>query len=386
MSDRPAKALLVAVAALSFGLLPPIAARATTPRTDWPRFHFDNGNTGYNPFENVLNPSNVAGLVQKWAVPTVPGTSPSPIVAGGLVFVAPADGIVRALDRSTGETVWSTDTGGQMQAGFAPTYSKGVLFVGNGVGHVLALDARTGQVIWDAHPGDVVDSDPVVSNGRVYVGEATGGSTDQGYALDASTGATEFTMDFPLNDSPALAYGLVDTSYKFGGQVVALNALTGTVAWDNSFGGEIVDTDSPAVANRTAFAGVVERLWSIDDQTGHVNWHVPAGGSIDSAPAIANGVVYFDPSENLSAFNARTGKVLWRVPTPGASGSSAAVANHVVYVGTAGGTLQAYEAATGALLWESANAGSSFGGSPAIADGVLYGSTADGTIYAFGLP
>ena len=33
-------------------------------RTDWPQFHFDPASTGFNPYENVIGPSNVSQLKQ----------------------------------------------------------------------------------------------------------------------------------------------------------------------------------------------------------------------------------------------------------------------------------------------------------------------------------
>src|SRR5262245_37235979 len=57
------------------------ATGAFLVRTNWPRFHFDNASTGFNPYENVLSTSNVATLVQKWSMPTAEGAAPDPIVA-----------------------------------------------------------------------------------------------------------------------------------------------------------------------------------------------------------------------------------------------------------------------------------------------------------------
>jgi glucose dehydrogenase len=36
-------------------------------RTDWLKFHFDLQNSGFNPYENVLNPANVSNLSVKWS-------------------------------------------------------------------------------------------------------------------------------------------------------------------------------------------------------------------------------------------------------------------------------------------------------------------------------
>src|SRR5438132_2695028 len=43
-----------------------LASRFFLVRTDWAKFHFDQRNSGFNPYENVLDPSNVAGLVKAW--------------------------------------------------------------------------------------------------------------------------------------------------------------------------------------------------------------------------------------------------------------------------------------------------------------------------------
>src|SRR2546428_7096041 len=40
-------------------------------RTDWAKFHFDLANSGYNPYENVIGPSNVSGLKTAWTAPSI---------------------------------------------------------------------------------------------------------------------------------------------------------------------------------------------------------------------------------------------------------------------------------------------------------------------------
>src|SRR5437773_1117431 len=58
-----------------------------TVRTDWPEFHFDPANTGLNPYENVLDPSNVSGLTPLWTTALDEAVQASSVVAGGLVYV-----------------------------------------------------------------------------------------------------------------------------------------------------------------------------------------------------------------------------------------------------------------------------------------------------------
>jgi outer membrane protein assembly factor BamB len=61
--------------------------------------------------------------------------------------------------------------------------------------------------------------------------------------------------------------------------------------------------------------------------------------------------------------------------------SSAAVANGIVYVGSGDGHLYAYDARTGAPVWQAAT-GSSIFSSPAVVDGVVYVGSNDGRVYA----
>src|SRR2546425_1262296 len=41
------------------------ASKTFLVRTDWSNFHFDRRNSGFNRYENVLDPSNVPGLAMK---------------------------------------------------------------------------------------------------------------------------------------------------------------------------------------------------------------------------------------------------------------------------------------------------------------------------------
>lgn len=74
-----------------------------TVRTDWGNAAFDGGRTRYNPFENVLNASNVGQLKKLWSAP---GTLQ--LVSGGRVFVQNSEGLIgtQALNDVDGAEVW----------------------------------------------------------------------------------------------------------------------------------------------------------------------------------------------------------------------------------------------------------------------------------------
>jgi hypothetical protein len=65
-----------------------VSGRATarfTVRTDWPTFHFNNAKTGENPYENVLDPSNVGDLEVAWSVDLDAFVHAAPAIVDGVV-------------------------------------------------------------------------------------------------------------------------------------------------------------------------------------------------------------------------------------------------------------------------------------------------------------
>jgi outer membrane protein assembly factor BamB len=183
------------------------AQKPFTVRTNWSQFHYGPQHQGFNPYENVLNPSNAEGLNQTWSYPTLGaiGTS-SPAVANGLVYVGSYDGKLYALDASTGAYKWSYPTGSYINS--SPAVANGLVYVGSTDNKLYALYASTGAKKWSyTTGGQIWSTSPAVANGLVYVG-----STDHNlYALNAKTGDylwSSQTADEILS-SPAVADGRV---------------------------------------------------------------------------------------------------------------------------------------------------------------------------------
>jgi outer membrane protein assembly factor BamB len=361
-------------------------------RTDWRRFHFDSANTGHNPFENVLDTSNVVGLEMKWSVPTSGGAAPTPVVWGGMVFVASTDGLVRAIDASSGSTIWTQDIG-ETDAS-PPDVTRGLVYVMNTTGETFALDAVTGAIRWIRDLGEEDATPPNVSNGAVFataIADLPGGDFTMTNALDAVSGASGWRG--PTTGAPtalAVAEGLVFSTGAIGGYVSAYDALTGEERWSIFDCGEYCSVSSISVSGGVAFLRYdTVGLWALEALTGETRWIGDASGfSYHEAPAVANGLVYLgNLDEELVAWDEATGEVVWTAVLPGGTqDSSPAVANGVIYIGSDDGRLRAYDAATGQPLWASPDLGSPFQASPAVADGVVYGAVEDGTVYAFALP
>jgi hypothetical protein len=217
-------------------------------RTDWAKFRFDLNNAGFNPYENVVDPSNVSGLQVTWRFTN--WTRGSLLARRGgrhrLRGLGPMTGSTRWW--ATGKELWSCAKGYRVSSSAA--VADGVVYVGAGDGKVCALVAATGEKLWSYATGRYVVSSPAVANGAVFVG-----SIDHSvYALDAATGAKTWShaAGHAVRSSPAVANGVVYVA-AWEGRVCALDAATGAELWRYATG-DMVES-FPAAANGMVYVG-----------------------------------------------------------------------------------------------------------------------------------
>lgn len=196
------------------------AVRATSG--DWVTYLGDNGRSGYNPAETIINPTTAPNLKKHWMHKASGKISSQPIEANGLVYWGSWDGIEHATNPSNGVDVWAVMLGQRIAncrgwslgvlstATFASVSIGGVttpvIIVGGDNAQLYALNANTGAVIWQAvlgtPPSDFLYSSPAVFNGSVYIGiSGSDCSLIQGQMIqvDASTGAVLHAFDVVPN-------------------------------------------------------------------------------------------------------------------------------------------------------------------------------------------
>jgi outer membrane protein assembly factor BamB len=195
--------------AAAVALLATLAAPPARAGTDWTNFGFDNQRTGYNPDETVLGAGNAGSLRLSWSadvggpILTQPTVATGVATAGGprrdLVYVGTLDGVVAALDRTTGKPVWrrqlaSALTGCDNPARFGvvgtPTLDRSahVLYLTAADGKLHALDEASGAerpgwpVTITTRPKiEFVYTSPLHLGGSLYVETASNGCDHGAY-------------------------------------------------------------------------------------------------------------------------------------------------------------------------------------------------------------
>jgi outer membrane protein assembly factor BamB len=337
---------------------PPVSPGPSSPQTSWPLQDFDAANTGYNPAETVLNPGNVSGLGVAWIRHVGSDLSSHLVVADGAVYIGVAGALV-SLDANSGANRWSSPISGRFTS--APVVALGNVYAVTSDGILHTVDSATGATIWTANLGspDVVEA-PNVSQGVVY---ASAGPNV--YAFDAASGASLWTTTLPngTSQSVSVADGRVFVGTDPGGQAVyALDAATGAIVWVTAKFGNTISSDPVVADGKVFFTANFSTLIAVDESTGATLW--TRSPCCSNSLAVASGVLY----TGGGAFEAATGTMLW----PSANSGADAVANGVVYDGQ-----HAVSAATGALLWSSP-----IGSSAVVVNGSVYSpNTADGNVY-----
>ena len=242
------------------------------------------------------------------------------VASSGKLYFGSVDGVVYALDVNTRDTVWRFPTGGKIWS--TPVIDDDTLYVGSFDKKFYALNANDGIKRWEpfATEGAIVAA-PVVYNNRIYFG-----SLDRYvYALDAATGALRWR--FPAEKwfwTKVVAFDSLIYAPCLDGRVYVLNAETGAKVTEFDLGSPI--SSSPVLVENLVIVATEEgRVYSLDTTSQKqrllANIAELAGEAllIRSPLFASEGVVFVHAQTEkhgslLYALNAVTGIDLWRYP------------------------------------------------------------------------
>lgn len=395
----------------------------------------------------------------------------SPAIYGDSLIIGDQNGgHVMAVDKNSGNLIWIT----QVDSHIAAIITQSPVVYGDRVyvgvssneeqlanrdnyqcctfrGSVVSLDARTGKVLWKTYTvpegysgGAVWSSTPVVDEkrGLLYITTGNNYTVPPDVAQCAKEADISAASDCMAPDNymdSVIALDLDDGRIVWGTRVQGFDAYTHAchkvppgVTWCPSPDGPDFDFGSGANLFTVMVDGAPRDVvgagqksgvyWALDPDTGQILWQTLVGpggglGGVQWGTATDGERIYvansnsdgephtlFPSGETASAgtwtaLDAATGEILWQTADPGNAMAQGpvTVANGVVYAGSMDpqGHMYALDAATGEVLWSFPSGGSVVSG-PAIVDGVVYwgsgyarlaalGATGSSKLYAFAL-
>lgn len=180
---------------------------------DWPAYRADNGRSSSS---TARIPSNVEVAWQ--CTPTDGGDLTAPVTADGFVFVGGSNGIVRALDANHGTVVWKAYTAGPIL--YPPAVFEKRLFVGSSDGWVYAFEAASGRPLWRFRVA------PVQRKISTYGRLTSTWPVASGVLVNGDT-----------------VYAAAGIASYDGTHVIALDAASGRIRWQNNTSGRLFGQD-----------------------------------------------------------------------------------------------------------------------------------------------
>lgn len=345
------------------------------------------------------------GVLTRWSFRTGGGVASSPVLVDNILYFGSKDGNFYAVDRNRHSEVWRFMTGNPILCQ-AAVQADTIFFSSNEVYYARGI--ATGEERWSydlmAKPiitrrrdqWDYHDSSPVIDQGVVYFGSATG----KIIGFDTITGELvwehETDGNMAVRSTPLIKDGVICYGDWSGG-FQAVDLKTKEVLWQNKYSSGFqssfaVKGDILIIGGRDTMVHALklttgEELWSYRD---------PDGSWITGDPVIYGDIVYFPTSDakKVYAINIYDGTIVSTYPVYKNSFSRAVIDKGLLYV-TSGdaysypgtGKLEVYRLDQPENNWW--EIGVSTGGiftSPILADGMIYYGSEDGCLYAEAIP
>ncbi len=191
--------------ATAAGNRPAQSAAASGATSDWPLPGHDYANSrdaGRSP----IRASTVGRLGVIWSAATPGALTTAVVVVGTTVYAEDDHGVVIAVDRATGQTLWQSAATGFTVGPEGVALSGARVFAATSDG-VEALDAGSGRLLWTTRLTTTatagVDMQPTVVGDRVLIAtvpvsaavQYQGGDRGYLFAVDAATGRVDWSFD-----------------------------------------------------------------------------------------------------------------------------------------------------------------------------------------------
>ena len=316
-----------------------------------------------------------------------------PAVVDDRVYVAGHGGDVRALELSSGRSLWVSKTDLDLSGG--PAFGEGLVVAGSIGGEVLALDAATGAERWRIAVGGEVLSAPAIGAGLVIVRTVDGKL--RGLHVADGTEAWSYEQPVPRltlrgNGPPIISGDMVLSGFD-SGKVVALALSSGELLWTATVAPSRGRTEIERLADIDSAVRVVDkdvfvvsyqgRVAMLSLESGQIWW----GRDMSSHRGMATDAenLYVTTADStVVALRRRDGTEVWRqaqflrraLTAPAIQGDTLVVADFEGY-------LHWLDAATGEILGRAKPGGGRISNAPVSAGDLLLVQGDSGEVQAY---
>ncbi len=296
----------------------------------------------------------------------VTGSTDEVVITGKREAVLQGSGQATGLAKEPVVVPVATTNASWAQPGGVPSNALQNLSLGRSLNRVFTVKAGTGST-----SSGRLTAMPIVVGGRIYVLDSQASVR----AFSASSGASVWSVSLVpggKDGEGAFGGGLASNGNQIFattafGEVVALNAATGSEIWRKKFPAPI--KTAPTVANgQVFFVTVANEAYALTTTSGDQLWQSSGAGESASAisntsPAVASGIVVAPHTNgDLIAFSAGSGQRFWNESLASSrAGASVANLNAIagrpvisggqVYAISNAGRMAAFDLKSGAETW-----------------------------------
>ncbi|WP_392552451.1 outer membrane protein assembly factor BamB [Orbus wheelerorum] len=328
----------------------------------------------------------------------------SPTVNNNIVYAAGRGGEVKAIELSTGKTLWNIDlSNSSFFHSQSALLSGGVsaddkyVYLGSERANVYALDKNNGNVIWQKQAKGEVLAKPIAPENEVII------RTTNGYlqAFEQDTGnlAWEIQMDdeptlsLRGQSKPTAAYGAIILGDD-SGHVNAYFTKDGQLIWQQRISqpsgsteiAKLNDVDTtPIVEQGLVYAiGYNGNIAALDLSNGQIIWK-KALSSTHSFVMNQDRIFVVDQDDNLYALSKNGGSIIWKQSDL----LHRQLTNPIIYqnyviVGDYEGYLYLIDINSGDIISKTQVSSSGLANEPVVADNKIIIQAKNGNVYTFG--
>ena len=249
-----------------------------------------------------------------------PGFKAAPLVTATTVYIGDEDGVLHAVDRTTGKKHWIFSTGAEI-AGCVAQFEDKLLLASHD--SFLYCVRNDGTEAWKFQTNDRINCSPGITENYTFLA----GCDEHLRVIDLKTGK-EF-RDMPLNSfliaSPAVVGDLLYVGTHTG-EVVCVNWRKGEFVWRYEGPRKMPFHASAAVTDDLVIVGCHDKhVHAVDRTTGTAKWTFPTRARIECSGSVVDRRMFVGSGDgNLYAISLDSGQEVWK--HNGGRGISAGVA------------------------------------------------------------